>query len=106
MDYTRLTQNGRYHGWIELDGKRETVDALRYARDRSWGVRPVGGARSASHGAGGQATVLLAVGADHLASASLFFHTNDDDAGQPWNRRAVFVEDGQPPHEIDDVSFA
>ena len=24
MDYTRLTQNGRYQGWIELDGVRET----------------------------------------------------------------------------------
>jgi hypothetical protein len=42
MDYTRLTQNGRYQGWIELDGVRERVDGFVGTRDRSWGVRPVG----------------------------------------------------------------
>src|SRR5262245_37561536 len=45
MDYTRLTQNGRYQGFIELDGVRETVDGFVGTRDRSWGVRPVGWAR-------------------------------------------------------------
>src|SRR5439155_11370079 len=42
MDYTRLTQNGRYQGWIELDGAREPIDGFVGTRDRSWGVRPVG----------------------------------------------------------------
>src|SRR5262245_9252561 len=35
MDYTRLTQNGRYRGWIELDGRREQVDGFLGTRDRS-----------------------------------------------------------------------
>src|SRR5579863_172541 len=39
MDYTRLTQNGRYSGWIERDGKRAAVDGWMGTRDRSWGVR-------------------------------------------------------------------
>ena len=66
MDYTRLTQNGRYQGWIELDGVREAVDGFVGTRDRSWGVRPVGAARSAGAGAGGSAAILLAVVADQF----------------------------------------
>jgi hypothetical protein len=34
MDYTRLTQNGHYTGWIEVDGKRESVDGFAGTRDR------------------------------------------------------------------------
>ena len=42
MDYTRLTQNGTYEGWIEVEGKRIEIDARMVlgTRDRSWGVRP------------------------------------------------------------------
>ncbi|HEY4331796.1 MAG TPA: hypothetical protein VGM78_04480, partial [Ilumatobacteraceae bacterium] len=44
FDYTRLTQFGRWSGWIELDGERIEVSdqAVVGSRDRSWGVRPVG----------------------------------------------------------------
>jgi hypothetical protein len=42
MDYTRLTQNGRYHGWIELDGVKQSIDGFVGTRDRSWGVRTIG----------------------------------------------------------------
>ncbi|WP_320838601.1 hypothetical protein [Zhongshania sp.] len=44
FDYTRMTQNGSYEGFIEINGKR--ID-LKYSescgtRDRSWGVRMIG----------------------------------------------------------------
>jgi hypothetical protein len=44
MDLTRMTQNGAYEGWIEVEGKRIEVspDRFRGTRDRSWGVRNVG----------------------------------------------------------------
>lgn len=45
FDYTRLTQFGRWSGWIEIDGERiELADAGEVVgvRDRSWGIRPVG----------------------------------------------------------------
>jgi len=44
MDYTRLTQNGSYEGFIEIEGKRITLTPQSFlgTRDRSWGVRPVG----------------------------------------------------------------
>lgn len=44
MRYTRLTQLGRWSGWIEIDGDRHTVDSteVKGSRDRSWGVRGAG----------------------------------------------------------------
>jgi hypothetical protein len=47
FDYTRLTQFGRWTGWIEIDGERidlADAGAVVGVRDRSWGVRPVGDA--------------------------------------------------------------
>jgi hypothetical protein len=94
MDYTRLTQNGRYDGWIELDGAREAVSGFVGTRDRSWGIRPVGARDS-------QDTVPPALPQFfwlwtpcNFEDGSLFFHTNDDAAGEPWNRRAVWAPDG------------
>jgi hypothetical protein len=44
MDYTRLTQCGRWAGRLVVDGEQHQVthDGWRGARDRSWGIRPVG----------------------------------------------------------------
>lgn len=44
MDNTRLTQWGRWHGTITVDGTTIEVDQaqVRGTRDRSWGTRPVG----------------------------------------------------------------
>lgn len=43
-DYTRMTQNGVYEGWIEVAGERIELhrDCIWGTRDRSWGVRPIG----------------------------------------------------------------
>ncbi len=44
MRYTRLTQLGKWSGWIEVDGKKIDVDSDSFvgSRDRSWGIRSVG----------------------------------------------------------------
>jgi hypothetical protein len=44
MHTTRFTQLGRWQGHILIHGRRIDVDALRTrgARDKSWGIRPVG----------------------------------------------------------------
>lgn len=44
MDYTRLTQWGRWEGEVVVDGRRTEVEADTTVgtRDRSWGIRPVG----------------------------------------------------------------
>ncbi len=52
MDYTRMTQNGHYAGWIEVDGERIALaQGCSGTRDRSWGVRPVGAADMQPHSA-------------------------------------------------------
>jgi hypothetical protein len=100
MDYTRLTQNVRVSGWIEVDGVRKTLDAGTVGtRDRSWGVRPVGNPDS-------QPTVPEQIGGFfwqwtplNFADRSVFFHVNADPDGVPWNTRAVILPDGAGPNE-------
>lgn len=95
MDYTRMTQNGHYEGWIGVDGVREEMAAgTMGTRDRSWGVRPVG-ARDMQPIPGAplpsffwQWTPL------NLDRGSAFFHVNADPQGRAWNTRAAFAPDG------------
>lgn len=44
MKYTRLTQLGKWQGWIEVDGQRHEIESsvVVGSRDRSWGIRGVG----------------------------------------------------------------
>ena len=102
MDYTRLTQNGRYTGWIEVDGVRESVDGFVGTRDRSWGVRPVGARDSQDLAPPVPPQFFWLWSPTNFEMGSFFFHTNDDERGQPWNRRAVWQPDGYPGRHIDD----
>ena len=94
MDYTRMTQNGHYEGWIEVDGRREAVAAnTAGTRDRSWGVRPVGAPDPQAAG-GGIRQFFWQWAPVNLPSRSLFFHLNAHKDGTPWNSRAVVAPDG------------
>jgi hypothetical protein len=94
MDYTRLTQNGHYQGWIAVDGVRETLAAGSMGtRDRSWGVRPIGAADPQFAGRAvpqffWQWTPI------NMPRRSLFFHLNAHADGTAWNTRAVIAPDG------------
>ncbi len=102
MDYTRLTQNGRYAGWIELDGRRASVDGFMGTRDRSWGVRPVG-ARDSQEIVPPEPPQFYWMWAPaNFAAGSFFFHSNEDAAGAPWNRRAVWAREGADAAGLDD----
>jgi hypothetical protein len=104
MDYTRLTQNGRYVGWIELDGRRESVDGFMGTRDRSWGVRPVG-ARDAQEIVPPAAPQFFWIWSPtNFASGSFFFHTNDDSAGEAWNRRSVWAPEGAGADSLREIA--
>ena len=104
MDYTRLTQNGRYTGWIELDGKRAGVDGFMGTRDRSWGVRPVG-ARDAQEVVPPQPPQFYWIWSPaNFAAGSFFFHSNDDGAGRPWNRRAAWARDGAEAADLVEIT--
>ncbi len=95
MDYTRMTQNGRYSGWIEVDGKREEISSeTRGTRDRSWGVRPVG-ARDEQPMPGVVAPSFFWQWTPvNLPEGSLFWHLNADPDGSAWNTRAAWAADG------------
>jgi hypothetical protein len=97
MDYTRLTQNGRWSGWIEIDGVRENVAGCVGTRDRSWGVRPVG-ARDPQEAAPPVPPQFFWLwGPSSFESGSFFVHSNDDEHGRPWNQRAVWAPDRERP---------
>ena len=95
MDYTRMTQNGHYEGWIELDGVREEMAAgTSGTRDRSWGIRPIG-ARDPQPMVGSPLPAFFWQWTPiNLASRSLFFHLNADSEGKPWNTKGMSVSDG------------
>ena len=108
MDYTRLTQNGRYAGWMEIDGKRESFRSGAIGtRDRSWGIRPVGASDPqpvvGSTNAPGffwQWTPM------NFADRSVFFHFTADASGVPWNTRAVVAPDGADARGLIEIEKA
>lgn len=108
MDYTRLTQNGRYAGWIALDGRREPLaEGAIGTRDRSWGVRPVG-APDPQFAGRALPQFFWQWTPVNLRERSLFFHLNAEESGAPWNTRAVIAPDGNGPeafHETADAAM-
>lgn len=108
MDVTRMTQNGRYEGWVELDGARTDVTGWIGTRDRSWGVRPIGApdAQPPSPPIAPQFFWLWSPCV--LDDGDLYFHTNDDAHGRFWNRRAAWRPEGggiADEHHFDDAAF-
>lgn len=100
MDYTRMTQNGHWQGWIEVDGIRRDIDGAVGTRDRSWGIRPIGASDP-------QPTVPQTIpqfywlwSPVNFQDGALYFHVNDDAQGRHWNIRAVWCPDGAAAHEM------
>lgn len=96
MDVTRMTQNVAVSGSIACDGARidtgTDTGGWRGTRDRSWGIRPIGAADP-------QPAAPMVPPQFHWLWAplnferhALFFHSNDDASGSPWNRSAVLVD--------------
>lgn len=107
MDYTRMTQNGGWSGEITIQGVSVKLDPSTDwgTRDRSWGVRPVGSPDS-------QPPVLKVPVQFHwlwtpsnFENHVAFCHTNDDEHGRPWNRRAVVQALGGPAREFEEIGF-
>jgi hypothetical protein len=100
MDFTRLTQMGRYSGWIRAGGKTiDVATAVLGVRDRSWGVRAVGERDP-------QALVPPQVPHFHwlwvplhFEDRCLLFFVNEDEAGRAWHRGALIGhQDGKIEH--------
>lgn len=104
MDYTRMTQNGVWSGTLGINGEALNVSGAMGTRDRSWGIRPVGAPDSQPGPAAFQFFWLWAP--LNFADYSVFCHTNDDEAGKPWNRRAVIDQLGVARTEFEQPTFA
>ena len=94
MDVTRLTQNGRWQGWIEVDGVRTDVAGWVGTRDRSWGVRPVGARDEQPASPPVDPQFFWLWSPCVVEGGDLYFHTNDDAHGRFWNRRAAWRPEG------------
>jgi hypothetical protein len=92
MDVTRMTQNVAVSGSVLVDGDRQLLTGWHGTRDRSWGVRPIG-APDAQPTVPQQLPQFFWLWAPlNFGRHALFFHSNDDAAGAPWNRSAVLVD--------------
>ena len=101
MDYTRMTQNGHYRGWISLDGERHALaQGTAGTRDRSWGIRPVG-AKDMQPNPGHELPGFFWQWTPiNFETGSLFFHVNNDEHGEAWNTRAAWAPDGADARDI------
>jgi len=93
MDVTRMTQNGSWSGTITKDSQNIALDGAKImgTRDRSWGIRPVGASEPQPPIGGNLAQFYWLWAPCNFEGHACFAHTNDDAAGEPWNRRSVIA---------------
>jgi hypothetical protein len=99
MDLTRFTQNVRWSGWVEVDGKRETYEGGLGTRDRSWGVRPIGAPDGQPQVPAMAPQFYWLWTPTNFPNLSLYYHLNDDAEGVAWNTRGTLAMDGSNANE-------
>ena len=96
MDYTRMTQNGHFEGWISLDGERwEMAAGTCGTRDRSWGVRPIGARDEQPMPGAPIPSFFWQWTPVNLPTRSLFYHLNahaDGTGGNNKDLKAVLFQ--------------
>lgn len=91
MDVTRMTQGGQWSGQISAAGVTRDLTGWRGTRDRSWGVRPIGAADPQTPQPAIPPQFFWLWTPTAFDDWHLFFHSNDDEHGRPWNRAGVLV---------------
>lgn len=92
MDSTRMTQNVGVTGWCRAAGRRHDLTGWQGTRDRSWGIRPIGAPSPQGSAPPGLPQFFWLWAPLNFGRHCLYFHSNDDADGQPWNRSAVLVD--------------
>lgn len=102
FDYTRLTQFGAWHGWIEADGRRIDVDPAEVlgSRDRSWGIRPVGEPSPGLAPAGGPTQFFWLWAPVNFPSLSTHFDVNEYGDGRRWHEVGAIAPVGDAPPRL------
>jgi len=88
FDYTRMTQNGAYTGWLNVRGRRVGISPDRYrgTRDRSWGIRPIGNHFSDPMAPTGPPQFFWLWAPVNFEDRLAFYATNEFSDGTPWHR--------------------
>lgn len=96
MDVTRFTQTVRWSGTVRADGiETAYTDATSFGtRDRSWGVRPIGASDPQPTVPPELPQFFWLWAPTNFPNLSLYFHVNEDAAGQAWNTRCELMMDG------------
>lgn len=95
MDYQRMTQCGRWQGWLEVGGRRFAVRPETWwgARDHSWGVRRVGepepAGATAALGAFPQAQFFWQWSPQQYDDVCLLYSVNEYADGRRWHQSAA-----------------
>lgn len=97
MDSTRLTQFGRWEGWIEAAGRRWSCSPADTwgVRDRSWGIRPVG-ERAATGAPMGDPQFYWLWAPVSFASFATHADVNELADGTRWHESGFVVPDTEP----------
>ncbi|MEI9995917.1 MAG: hypothetical protein WDM91_15085 [Rhizomicrobium sp.] len=102
LDYTRLTQNGSYEGWIEVAGRRIALTPARIVgtRDRSWGVRPIGLGDPQGVAPPRLPQFYWLWAPLNFPERFMLYHNNADAEGRAWNTASVIggLGDAAPEH--------
>ncbi|HET7335161.1 MAG TPA: hypothetical protein VFI93_08595 [Rhizomicrobium sp.] len=95
MDYTRLTQNGAYEGFITVGGTKHTIaPGFVGTRDRSWGVRPVGLSDPQGVAPPRKPQFYWIWSPLNFSDRFMLYHNNAEASGAPWNTASVIGKFG------------
>ncbi|HEY3444879.1 MAG TPA: hypothetical protein VGK67_00890 [Myxococcales bacterium] len=101
MDTSRFAQYGRWEGWVKAAGERIEVkpEKVLGARDRSWGVRPVG---EPERGATpqGEPGIYWIWGALHFDDSCIHYETLEDHDGRAGMLHAAILPAYPTPEVI------
>jgi len=107
MDYTRLTQCGRWSGTLTAGGRTFVVEPKTWwgARDHSWGIRPVGGGEPPSApapgaGPGGFFWIWTPI---QFPDASIMYTVSEDPDGTRWHAASELLHPyakNLPPEQL------
>ena len=102
MDYTRLTQNGVYDGFIDVKGKRIEIsrEMVSGTRDRSWGVRPIGLSDPQGVAPPRLPQFYWLWSPLNFPDRFMLYHLNAEASGRPWNTASVIgaLGESEPEH--------
>lgn len=95
QDYLRMSQTGRWQGWLEVAGRRYEVEPAGWwgARDHSWGVRPVGepAPTGASAQTAGPPQFFWQWSPQQYEDVSLLYSLNEYADGSRWHQSAALI---------------